>query len=78
MLFASGVFGAVKGETMIERWVSELPTYILVTNARNILTGADLENHNKLIITITISIVTLLISIFGVRNTESLTRNYLR
>ena len=78
MLFASGVFGVVKGDTMIERWVSELPTYILVINARNLLTGAELESYNNLIITILIAFITLLISILGVKNIESLTRNYLR
>ncbi len=78
MLFGSGVFGLIDGTSTLEIFVSNLPSYITVANAKGLILPEFEFNGSNVLVWTSISLFLCSLSIVGIRNSKGLVVNYLR
>ena len=78
LLFASGVFGFVDTESAIGKAVSVLPSYIFVSNGKNLILGIGVVEFGSLLSIGGVGVLMIALSIIGNRNCKPLVLNYLR
>ena len=78
LLFASGVFGFVDTESALGKAVSVLPSYIFVSNGKNLILGIGVVEFGSLLSIGGVGVLMIALSIIGNRNCKPLVLNYLR
>lgn len=78
MLFGSGVFVKIDGDSMIEILFMSLPTYVSVLNAKSLIFGTVDFNMNGVVSWVFVCFLICVLAVFGIKNSKSLVINYLR
>lgn len=78
MLFGSGVFGKIDGDSLFERMFINMPTYVTVSNAKSLILVDLPFEPTKVAIWVAICSLVCVISMIAIRNSRSLVINYLR
>jgi len=78
LLFASGVFATINGDSTLENIVSSLPSYVAVVNARALIVSGLEFNLIGTLAWLIGCIILVLAAAFAIRNSKHLILNYLR
>ncbi len=77
LLFASGVFASIVGDSMLVNIVTNLPSYIAVVSARAIILDGLEVDLILMISWFTSCVIVSLLAIFAIRNSKNLILHYL-
>lgn len=78
LLFASGVFIVVDGNSILERIVAALPSYVAVVNAKALMLKDYTLDLHWTTIWVAAAVLLTVISCYGIRNCRHLIMNYMR